>query len=150
MPKHKETKIVDFTDIQMFDLVADIDSYHLFLPWCNNSRIIESSKIDSDNDYVIADLEIGYKNLVYIYRSAVSLNRKNLIIDVEFVDGPFKHLVNKWNFKQIEENKCEIVFFIDFELNVGVFNYLISKFFDKAFNKMVSSFEDRASQVYKS
>lgn len=150
MPKHKETKIVDFTDIQMFDLVADIDNYHLFLPWCNNSRIIESSKIDSDNDYVIADLEIGYKNLVYIYRSAVSLNRKNLIIDVEFVDGPFKHLVNKWNFKQTEENKCEIDFFIDFELNVGVFNYLISKFFDKAFNKMVSSFEDRASQVYKS
>jgi coenzyme Q-binding protein COQ10 len=73
-----------------------------------------------------------------------------LIIDVEFVDGPFKHLVNKWNFKQTEGNKCEIDFFIDFELNVGVFNYLISKFFDKAFNKMVSSFEDRASQVYKS
>ena len=150
MPKHKETKIVDFTDIQMFDLVADIDSYDLFLPWCNNSRIIESSKIDSDNDYVIADLEIGYKNLVYIYRSAVSLNRKNLIIDVEFVDGPFNHLVNKWSFKMTEGNQCEIDFFIDFELNVGVFNYLISKFFDKAFNKMVSSFEDRASQVYKS
>ena len=150
MPKHKETKIVDFTDIQMFDLVADIDSYHLFLPWCNNSRIIETSKIDSDNDHVIADLEIGYKNLVYIYRSAVSLNRKNLIIDVEFVDGPFKHLVNKWNFKQTEVHKSEIDFFIDFELNIGVFNYLISKFFDKAFNKMVSSFEDRASQVYKS
>ena len=117
---------------------------------CNNSRIIETSKIDSDNDHVIADLEIGYKNLVYIYRSAVSLNRKNLIIDVEFIDGPFKHLVNKWNFKQTEGNKCEIDFFIDFELNVGVFNYLISKFFDKAFNKMVSSFEDRASQVYRS
>ena len=150
MPKHKETKIVDFTDIQMFDLVADIDSYDLFLPWCNNSRIIESSKIDSDNDYVIADLEIGYKNLVYIYRSAVSLNRKNLIIDVEFVDGPFNHLVNKWSFKMTEGNQCEIDFFIDFELNIGVFNYLISKFFDKAFNKMVSSFEDRASQVYKS
>ena len=122
MPKHKETKIVNFTDIQMFDLVADIDSYDLFLPWCNKSRIIESSKIDNDNDYVIADLEIGYKNLVYIYRSAVSLNRKNLIIDVEFVDGPFKHLVNKWNFKQIEGNKCQIDFFIDFELNVGVRN----------------------------
>ena len=150
MPKHKETKIVDFTDIQMFDLVVDIDSYDLFLPWCNNSRIIESSKIDSNNDYVIADLEIGYKNLVYIYRSAVSLNRKNLIIDVEFVDGPFNHLVNKWSFKMTEGNQCEIDFFIDFELNIGVFNYLISKFFDKAFNKMVSSFEDRASQVYKS
>ena len=149
MPKHKETKVVDFTDIQMFDLVADIENYQLFLPWCNNSRIIESTKIDSDKDYVLADLEIGYKNLVYIYRSAVSLDRKNLLIEVEFVNGPFKHLINKWSFKKINDNQCEIYFFIDFELNVGFFNFLISKFFDKAFIKMVSSFENRANQVYK-
>ena len=76
MPKHKETKIVDFTDIQMFDLVADIDSYDLFLPWCNNSRIIESSKIDSDNNFVIADLEIGYKNLTKLSsKSYLSINQ---------------------------------------------------------------------------
>ena len=73
MPKHSEKKIIKYTALQMFDLVADIDNYHLFLPWCNNSRIIEKTKSDADIEHLIADLEIGYKNLVYIYRSDVSL-----------------------------------------------------------------------------
>ena len=71
MPKHSEKKIIKFTTLQMFDLVADINNYHLFLPWCNNSRIIEITKSDDNTEHLIADLEIGYKNLVYIYRSDV-------------------------------------------------------------------------------
>ena len=132
----------------MFNLVADIDSYHLFLPWCNNSKIIEKTKSDYDIEHITADLEIGYKNFVYTYRSDVLLNHKNLSIDVTFVHGPFKHLENKWNFKELSDNTCEIDFSIDFELNVGVFNLLINRFFKQAFNKMVNSFEKRANQIY--
>ena len=149
MPKHSEKKIIKYTALQMFDLVADIDSYHLFLPWCNNSRIVKKTKSDADIEHLIADLEIGYKNLVYIYRSDVSLDRKNLSINISFIHGPFKHLKSRWFFKVLNSNTCEIDFFIDFELNIGVFNILISRFFSKAFNKMVSSFENRASQIYK-
>jgi len=149
MPKHNEQKIVKFTALQMFDLVADIDSYHLFLPWCNNSRIVEITKSDDHIGQLIADLEIGYKNLVYVYRSDVLLDRINLSIDVSFIHGPFKYLNNRWNFKVLDDNTCEIDFFIDFELNVGFFNILISRFFNQAFNKMVSSFEKRANQIYK-
>ena len=98
MPKHSEKKIIKYTALQMFDLVADIDSYHLFLPWCNNSRIVKKTKSDADIEHLIADLEIGYKNLVYIYRSDVSLDRKNLSININFIHGPFKHLKSSWNF----------------------------------------------------
>ena len=149
MPKHNEKKIVKFTSIQMFDLVADINNYDLFLPWCNNSKIIEISKTDDDTEHLIADLEIGYKNLVYIYRSSVQLDRKNLSIDVSFIHGPFKHLKNRWIFKEFNNDKCEIDFFIDFELSIGIFNLLISRFFNQAFSKMVSSFEKRANQIYR-
>ena len=149
MPKHSEKKIVKFTALQMFDLVADIDNYYLFLPWCNNSRIVEISKPGDDIDRLIADLEIGYKNLVYVYRSDVLLDRKKLSIDVSFIRGPFKSLTNRWKFKELNDNTCEIDFFIDFELNIGFFNILISRFFNQAFNKMVSSFEKRANQIYK-
>jgi coenzyme Q-binding protein COQ10 len=78
------------------------------------------------------------------------LDRKNLLIDVNFVHGPFKSLKNSWSFKELNNDTCEIDFFIDFELNIGVFNLLISRFFNQAFNKMVGSFEKRASQIYKS
>ena len=148
MPKHFEKKIVNFTAKQMYELVADIDNYREFLPWCNDSKIIEVTNIDSEKKTLIADLEIGYKDLVYTYRSNVLLNNQELTIKVDFVHGPFKNLDNSWIFKKIDDQSCEIEFFIDFELNVGVLNLLISKFFDKAFKKMVNSFENRANQIY--
>ena len=148
MPKHFEKKIVSFTAKQMYELVADIDNYREFLPWCNDSKIIEVTNIDNEKKTLIADLEIGYKELVYTYRSNVLLNNQELTIKVDFVHGPFKNLDNSWIFKKIDDQSCEIEFFIDFELNVGVLNLLISKFFDKAFKKMVNSFENRANQIY--
>ena len=148
MPKHFEKKIVNFTAEQMYQLVADIDNYREFLPWCNDSKIIEVTNIDNENKTLIADLEIGYKDLVYTYRSNVLLNDKKLTIQVDFVQGPFKNLDNSWIFKKIDDQSCEIEFFIDFELNIGVLNLLINKFFDKAFKKMVNSFENRANQIY--
>jgi coenzyme Q-binding protein COQ10 len=148
MPKHFEKKIVNFTAKQMYELVADIDNYREFLPWCNDSKIIEVTNIDNEKKTLIADLEIGYKDLVYTYRSNVLLNNQELTIKVDFVHGPFKNLDNSWIFKKIDDQSCEIEFFIDFELNVGVLNLLISKFFDKAFRKMVNSFENRANQIY--
>ncbi|MFL2890889.1 MAG: type II toxin-antitoxin system RatA family toxin [Candidatus Pelagibacterales bacterium] len=148
MPKHFEKKIVNFTAKQMYELVADIDNYREFLPWCNDSKIIEITNIDNEKKTLIADLEIGYKDLVYTYRSNVLLNNQELTIKVDFIHGPFKNLDNSWIFKKIDDQSCEIEFFIDFELNVGVLNLLISKFFDKAFKKMVNSFENRANQIY--
>ena len=148
MPKHFEKKIVNFTAKQMYELVADIDNYREFLPWCNDSKIIEVTNIDNEKKTLIADLEIGYKDLVYTYRSNVLLNNQELTIKVDFVHGPFKNLDNSWIFKKIDDQSCEIEFFIDFELNVGVLNLLISKFFDKAFKKMVNSFENRANEIY--
>ena len=148
MPKHFEKKTVNFTAKQMYELVADIDNYREFLPWCNDSKIIEVTNINNEKKTLIADLEIGYKDLVYTYRSNVLLNNQELTIKVDFVHGPFKNLDNSWIFKKIDDQSCEIEFFIDFELNVGVLNLLISKFFDKAFKKMVNSFENRANQIY--
>ena len=78
MPKHFEKKIVNFTAKQMYELVADIDNYREFLPWCNDSKIIEITNIDNEKKTLIADLEIGYKDLVYTYRSNVLLNDQDL------------------------------------------------------------------------
>ena len=100
----------------MFDLVADIDRYDEFLPWCNNSKIINTS-IKDDIKIVIADLEIGYDQFVYTYRSEVKLHKDKSEINVRNLDGPFKYLENNWKFVTVNESECEIQFKIDFELN---------------------------------
>ena len=147
MPKQEENKIVNFTKDQMFDLVADIDRYHEFLPWCNNSRIIDRKTNDA-GEIVIADLEIGYDQFVYTYRSEVFLSLDKSKISVSNLDGPFKYLENNWEFSEVDRTKCKIRFDIDFELNISILDLLMKKFFDLAFQKMVDAFVTRANEIY--
>ncbi len=147
MPKQKENKKVSYTKEQMFSLVSDIDKYSDFLPWCNDSKIVNKS-INNDHELIIADLEIGYDQFVYTYRSEVKLYSNTSEIIVKNIDGPFKHLRNNWKFIEIDDNNCEIQFEIDFEMNVALFDILMNKFFDLAFKKMVDAFIDRADEIY--
>ena len=147
MPKQEESKTVNYSKDQMFDLVADIDRYDEFLPWCNNSKIINTS-IKDDIKIVIADLEIGYDQFVYTYRSEVKLHKDKSEINVRNLDGPFKYLENNWKFVTINESESEIQFKIDFELNITLFDILMRKFFDLAFKKMVDAFISRANEIY--
>ena len=147
MPKQEESKTVNYTKDQMFDLVADIDRYDEFLPWCNNSKIINTS-IKDDIKIVIADLEIGYDQFVYTYRSEVKLHKDKSEINVRNLDGPFKYLENNWKFVTVNESERDIQFKIDFELNITLFDILMRKFFDLAFQKMVDAFISRANEIY--
>ncbi len=147
MPKQNEEKIVSFTKDQMFDLVADIDKYSEFLPWCNKSTII-NKQINDDNLNVVADLEIGYGQFIYTYRSNVIMDNQKNYIKVNHLEGPFNYLNNEWKFEEVSKSSSKIIFSIDFELNIKLFDVLITKFFDKAFQKMVDSFHRRAEDIY--
>ena len=127
----------------MIELVLDIDSYNEFLPWCKSSKIL---KIDEDNAKKIihADLEIGYKLIADTYTSEVFFDKKKSEIIVKPLSGPIKKLSNIWSFKEIDRYSCEVNFFIEIELNNLLFNSMFSKFFDIGFEKILSSFEDRA------
>ena len=147
MPKQEEKQLVAYTKDQMFDLVSNIDEYKEFLPWCNDSKIISRERFD-DYELVIADLEIGYDQFVYTYRSEVKLSKDKSFINVKNIDGPFKYLTNEWKFADIDENNSEIEFMIDFELNLSLLDVLMKKFFNLAFQRMVSAFIDRAKEIY--
>ncbi len=147
MPKQEEKQLVAYTKDQMFELVSNIDEYKEFLPWCNDSKIISRERFD-DYELVTADLEIGYDQFVYTYRSEVKLAIDKSFINVKNLDGPFKYLTNEWKFADIDENNSEIEFMIDFELNLSLLDLLMKKFFNLAFQRMVSAFIDRAKEIY--
>ena len=147
MPKQEEKQLVAYTKDQMFDLVSNIDEYKEFLPWCNDSKIISRERFD-DHEVVTADLEIGYDQFVYTYRSEVKLGKDKSFINVNNLEGPFKYLSIEWYFVDIDENNSEIEFMIDFELNLSLLDVLMKKFFNLAFQRMVSAFIDRAKEIY--
>lgn len=143
MPTHTEQRILPFTPQQMFDLVGDIARYPEFLPWCSSARIIRR-----EEEFVLAELTIGYKMIRERFVSRVHLDRQNKIIDVTYVSGPLKALRNEWKFSPEGKKKCKIDFFVHFEFSNPLLATMMNMFFDIAFRRMVTAFEKRAEEIY--
>lgn len=143
MPTHAEVKNVPYSAEQMYALVADIEKYPEFLPWCIASRIRERKE-----NLVIADLVIGYKIFKETFTSQVYLN-PYAQIDVKYSQGPFRYLNNHWKFKDLKEGGCEVDFYVDFAFNNHFMQSAIELFFNEAVRIMIRSFESRAALLYK-
>lgn len=127
---------------QMFALVADVDKYPEFLPWCISSRITRR-----EGDVFYADLIIGYKMVREKFTSKVVLERPNSI-RVEYLKGPLKYLSNKWEFIPRADGGCTIDFYVDFEFRNAFFQSLMGVFFNEVVKRMVTAFEERARKLY--
>lgn len=141
MPTHAEKKKLPYTCEQMFDLVADVESYGEFLPWC-----IACRKIKDEGNVIEADLIIGYKMIREKFKSRVQLHRPDHI-RVDYLDGPLKNLSNEWKFIP-DDNGCIIDFYVDFEFKNPMLQGLVSMFFDRVVSRMVAAFEKRADELY--
>jgi coenzyme Q-binding protein COQ10 len=142
MPKHHETRSLPYSATQMFDLVAAIENYPEFLPWCKDARILSR-----DEDKVVADLVIGYKFFQERFTSEVTLDRPHAI-SVHYRSGPLSHLSNIWKFKPQGRKACVIEFEVDFDFHSPLLRAAMGVFFDKALSKMVVAFEERAKALY--
>ncbi len=142
MPRHHETRILPYTHEQLFDLVASVDRYPEFLPWCRGARILERHEGE-----IKADLIIGYKMFQEKFTSVVTLDRPRAI-SVKYMSGPLSHLSNEWGFKPVKGG-CEISFKVDFDFRSPLLRAAMEMFFDKALSKMVTAFEARAQELYK-
>lgn len=142
MPRHFEQRFLPFTPAQLFALVADVERYPEFLPWCLGAKIRERQ---SDNAFT-ADLVIGYKALREKFTSVVTLDEPDMI-SVRYVAGPLKHLNNEWRFTEAAGG-CDIAFYVDFGFRSSLLGSMMDLFFDKAFRKMVVAFEGRAEELY--
>ncbi len=142
MPIHAEKRVLPHTPEQMFDLVADIEKYPDFLPWCASTRIRERA-----GDVIVADVEIGFKIFRERFTSKVTLDNPRRI-DVAYSHGPFKYLNNRWIFNEMEDGKCEVDFFVDFEFRSRLLQGMIGPVFCEAVRIMVSAFRKRAKDLY--
>ena len=141
MPTHHETRFLPQTADQLFDLVSDVEDYPNFLPWCVALRVT------SNQDNIIrADMVVGFRMIREKFTSKVTLTPKERI-DVEYLDGPFRYLENRWLFTE-KEGGCEIDFFIDFEFRSRLLRKIMEPLFHEAVRRMVRAFEKRAAERY--
>ena len=147
MPKASVKRLIECNKQQLIDLVLDIESYPDFIPYCLDSRIYEK-KDTKDNVFIIADLTIGKGVFKATYKSDVRFNKNTDTINVTNIDGPLKHLNNKWFFLE-KDNFTEISFDIDFEIENKFLNIVMSKSFQYGLDKIADSFQKRANDLFK-
>lgn len=146
MPKHSETKRLPYTAEQMYALVADVDSYPQFLPWCSAARI-RSRQPQPEGEIIEADLVISFKVFRERFGSRVTLFPEALKIETEYLDGPFRYMRSHWAFRPDGEG-CEVDFFVDFEFKNAILQGIIGVVFNEAMLRIVRAFERRAAELY--
>ena len=148
MPKASVKRLIECNKEQLVNLVLDIESYPKFIPHCLDAKIHEK-KEDDNLILIIADLTIGKGPFKATYKSDVKFNKNTDTIQVTNIEGPLKHLDNKWVFLE-KDNSTEISFDIDFEIENKFLNIVMSKSFQYGLDKIADSFQKRANHLFKS
>lgn len=148
MPQFTSTRRVKHAAADMFDLVADVERYPEFVPLCRALKVRRRIQEPDGVEILIADMTVAYKLVRESFVSRVTLDRPNLQILVEYLEGPFSHLKNRWIFRPTGERACEVRFFISYEFRSRMLGLLMGSMFDLAFRRFAAAFEKRADAIY--
>jgi coenzyme Q-binding protein COQ10 len=148
MPSFKTTRHVTFTANQMFALVADVERYPEFLPLCTGLVVLSRQPV-GEGEELTARMNIGYKSISESFTTRVLTKPNDLKIDVSYLNGPFKRLINHWTFNDDAAGTGSTIdFFIDYEFKSMLMGALMGAMFDQAFRRFAQAFEERAAHVY--
>ena len=151
MPSFQTQRRVNHSAAKMFDLVADMESYPQFVPMCAGLRIRSRTRNAEGLDVITAAMDVGYRAIRETFTSKVTLDRANMRIAVDFLDGPFKQGGNRWAFLDLAQERGEasrVDFSITYEFSSRVLALLMGSMFDAAFRRFAQAFEERANVVY--
>ena len=148
MPKASVKRLIECNKEQLIDLVLDIENYPKFIPYCLDAKIYKK-KEEKNLILIIADLTIGKGPFKATYKSDVRFDKDTNTIQVTNIEGPLKHLDNKWIFLE-KGISTEISFDIDFEIENKFLNIVMNKSFQYGLNKIADSFQKRANDLFKS
>jgi coenzyme Q-binding protein COQ10 len=148
MPQFSTKRRVRHAAGEMFDLVADVERYPEFVPLCRSLKVRQRRAGPDGVEVLVADMTAAYKLISETFTSRVTLDRANLRIVVEYLDGPFSRLENRWTFRPAGEGRCDVEFFISYEFKSRILAVLMGSMFDLAFRRFATAFEQRADLVY--
>jgi coenzyme Q-binding protein COQ10 len=148
MPSFSTKRRVRHSAADMFDLVADVEQYPRFVPLCAAMKVRKREEKADGIVVMIAEMTVAYKLIRQSYTSRATLDKASLTILVEYLDGPFSRMQNRWKFHPAGDKACEVEFFIDYEFKSRTLGILMGAMFDTVFRRMAAAFEQRADEVY--
>ncbi len=146
MPHYSQTRIVPYTADQMYGIVADVERYPDFLPWCSRLDVLERRQ-EGTLVYLTAEMFVTYHGLNEHYTSLVKLDKPALSVEATHVKGPFRKLDNRWSFRPMA-NGTEVRFFIDFAFKSTLLTAVAGVAFGMVAARMADAFMRRADSLY--
>jgi coenzyme Q-binding protein COQ10 len=147
VPKFSTERRVKHSAEEMFGLVADIEAYPKFLPMCEK-LVIRGRSGEAGHEVLVADMTIAYAVVREAFTTRVTLDRPALVIEADYLDGPFHHLDSCWSFVAEGEGTCLVRFVIDYEFKSRMLTMVMGSMFEGVFRKFGEAFEARADAVY--
>lgn len=138
---HKQV-LLAYSAEQMFDLVAKVEDYPKFLPWCSGVKVLERAP-----EKLVASLAMNYHGLNQSFTTA-NTNHRPTQMKMTLVEGPFKCLDGTWHFKALRADACKVEFDLHYEFSSRLLEQLVGPVFGGIANSMVESFCKRAETVY--
>jgi coenzyme Q-binding protein COQ10 len=148
MPSFKATRRIPHSAADMFELVADVERYPQFVPLCQRLVVRKRETTAEGRVVLVADMTVAYKLIRETFTSRVTLDKPRLEILVEYLDGPFRSLENRWTFRPEGSEACEVEFDIRYEFRSRALGMVMGAVFDSAFRRFAEAFEGRANEVY--
>lgn len=142
MRKVSRSAIVPYTASDMYALVADVESYPEFLPWCSDVDVHLR-----EGDTVEATLELHRGGLRKRFRTRNAM-QPDTRMDLSLVGGPFRHLAGGWTFTPLGEAGSKVALDLEFEFDSRALDLVVGAFFEDACNQLVDAFTQRAARVY--
>lgn len=146
--RFSDRRLVGYSKEQVYNVVANVEAYKLFLPLCTNSSIRQIKK----DDTLIVDLSIGYSPLfTQTYCSLVTLEKPNFVKAECYDDKLFNHLKADWQFQDglpDDPQTCSLDFKVEFEFKSKLYGQMVDEAFDKIVIQVVNSFLNRARYLY--
>ncbi len=149
MPSFRTTRAVKHSVAEMFDLVADMERYPEFVPLCQRLSVQRRAEGGEGTKIVELSMTVAYGPLRETFTTKVTLDKPRLAILVEYLDGPFEYLENRWRFRPTGERSCEVDFYIAYEFRSRVLGLVMGSVFDAAFRRFAEAFERRADEIYR-
>jgi coenzyme Q-binding protein COQ10 len=154
MKSFRARRHVPHSAADMFALVCDVESYPQFLPLCEGMKIRRRTQTAPGVDVLVAEMQVGFKAICERYTSRVTCDANKLEVRVEYIDGPFRKLDNRWTFRDEAPGpdgkpRSLVEFFIAYEFRSMALGLVMGAMFDKAFHKYADAFAKRADDIYR-
>ena len=145
--RHHVSKVLPYTPEQLLELVGDVERYPEFVPWINGMRTWNARDLGEGVDTLDAEAGVGFSFLKERFATRVRRNRAVRSIEVSLLSGPFRKLVNRWEFFEAEGG-ARVEFDIDFEFKSRLLDGMLTANFHHAVDRLMACFEDRARTLY--